>query len=184
MSRTRKQNEQKTDKQETVVLLVPSLSSEKKRALELKLDKARWYILRCSSFYGMLLMSLRDVFSYAIPTACADAKVIAWNPIFLDRLEDEFVRFILIHEVCHCAYGHLWRFPPLIDKQGHKNRDEKGNIACDHAINLNLIDALSVNGEKLDIKMPEGGLADVKYKGLAEEEIYALLPDMPQQNGG
>lgn len=143
------------------------------RELELKCDRARWWVLSYSPFYGQLMMGLQDRIMYIVPTAATNGEVIIWNPDFLKKLTDQEVRFVLIHETLHCAYGHIWRFPPLIDDKGNKKMDGKGNIACDHAINLNIL-ALATD---TDVSMPKGGLADAKFKGLAEEEIYKLLPD-------
>jgi predicted metal-dependent peptidase len=47
----------------------------------------------------------------------------------------------------------------------------KWNQACDHYINLMLIDR--------GFKMPANGPADPKYKDLSSDEIYPLLPDPP-----
>jgi len=156
----------------------PELSQEKLESLELKLDRSRWFCLSKSPFYGQLMMGLQDKIRYVVPTAATNGEIIIWNPDFLEKLTDQEVRFILIHETLHCAYGHIWRFPPLIDNKGNKKKDEKGNIACDHAINLSILES------KLDVKMPEGGLADKKFMGLAEEEIYKLLPDSKNDGYG
>lgn len=172
-SKTKNAASSKTVSQEAMVILTspPPLSQERLKSLQLKCDSGRWFCLSRSPFYGQLMMSLQDRMSYAIPTAATNGETIIWNPYFLEKLTDQEVRFVLIHETLHCAYGHIWRFPPLIDDKGNKKKDEKGNIACDHAINL------SISASGIDVKMPEGGLADIKYKGLAEEEIYRLLPD-------
>lgn len=162
-----------------VVLIHKEIPQERRDKLELIVDKSRWSLLRISPFYGCLLMGLKDTFSYYIPTAATNGRNIIWNPDFLESLTDQEVRFVLIHEVKHVALGHLWRFPKLPNGKF----DKKANIACDHAINLTLLDAIDVDGSKLDISMPKGGLADPKFKGLAEEEIYRRLPDDPDNNG-
>lgn len=167
----------KAAKRQITVVIMPPISEEKKRGLELKLDKARYYIMRKSCFYGMLLMNLTDSISSCVPTVETNGRKIFWNPYFLDKMSDKEVRYILLHETNHCAYGHLWRFPPLIDKDGNKRRNRKGNIACDHVINLNLNVVVDSDNNKLDIEMPERGLADKKFSGLAEEEVHRLLPD-------
>lgn len=171
----KKTETQSPKKQEVMVVQIslPPISPQRLNDLELRIDRARWFCLSNSPFYGQLMMGLRDKFNYMVLTACTNGEYIIWNPDFVDKQSDEELRYILIHETAHCAYGHLWRFPPLIDDKGNKRKDEKGNIACDHVINLNL------NDSKLNIKMPAGGLANIKFKGLAEEEVYKLLPDSP-----
>ena len=144
-----------------------------KNELTLKLDRARWHVMQHSPFYGQLLMSLPDVIGNPHgKTACTDGKVIKWDTDFLAKLTDEETRFVMLHEVMHCAHCHLWRFP--VGKTDHAIV----NQACDHAINLFL------NFAKLQIKMPAGGLADKQFSGLAEEEIYATLASQPKQSGG
>ena len=152
----------------------PKITEERRQALELKIDKARWKAIRTTAtlFYGQLMMNLSDKLSYAIPTACTNGKTITWNPDFLEKMSDENVFYVLLHETDHCALGHLWRFD-FTDKKVAC----KANQACDHVINLRLN---SMTG--IDIKMPDGGLADPKYTGLCEEEVYRLIPD-PKNDG-
>ncbi len=180
ISKSSQKPSNKQQKQEVIIisLPLPKLPQERIENLELKLDKARWSCLSKSPFYGQLMMGLQDKIRYVVPTAATNGEIIIWNPDFLEKLTDQEVRFVLIHETLHCAYGHIWKFPPLGDNKRNKKKDEKGNIACDHAINLSILES------KLDVKMPEGGLADKKFMGLAEEEIYKLLPDSKNDGYG
>ena len=144
-----------------------------KNELTLKLDRARWHVMQNSPFYGQLMMSLQDVIGNPHgTTACTDGKRIMWSEDFLAGMSDEETRYVLLHETMHCAHAHLWRFP--VGKVDHSI----ANQACDHAINLVL------NSADLKIKMPEGGLADSRFTGLAEEEIYAALASQPKQKKG
>lgn len=130
------------------------------RELSLKLDRARWWLLREQPFYGQLAMGLGD--GIGCPsgnTACTDGKRIYWHPDFLGKLTEEETRFVLMHETLHCAHGHLWRLPPA---------EAEAQEAADHAINLTLS---NIAGGK----MPAGGLCDRKWEGKAEEEIFAAL---------
>ena len=148
-----------------------------KAELSLKLDKARWFILSNSPFYGQLVMSLQDVLGNPHgKTACTDGKRIFWDCEFLAGMTDEEVRFVLLHETKHCADGHLWRFP--VGTVDHKT----ANQACDYAINLTLSESEIARSGK--IVMPKGGLLDASYKGQAEEEIYRALSQKPKQDKG
>jgi predicted metal-dependent peptidase len=145
------------------------------KQLQLKLDKARWFMLRGGdgqpevAFYGHLAMGLKDVFDASIPTACTDGKVIRWNPDFLEKLTDEEVRGVLLHETCHPAHKHLWRLPA----------DLNGNLAGDAVINSDIIP--NIRG----CKLPKGAfLRAPEWKGLAEEEIYKRLPPPKPGKGG
>lgn len=123
-----------------------------------RLDRARWWAITEQPFYGSLAMNLADVLDASTPTAETNGKVIKWNPDYVESLSDEEIRFLLLHETLHCAHQHLWRLPT----------DAKGNQAGDYEINLTLTD---VDG----VSMPEGGLLDEQYRGLACEEILARL---------
>jgi len=136
---------------------------------KIKIERARWWALSnpAAVFYGSLAAHLVDVLDESVPTAATDGKRILWNPVFLESLTDEEVRFVLLHEALHCVYGHFWRLPLTDD----------GNRAGDYAINriLSRIPGIS---------MPKGGLLDPKFDGLAEEEILAILGRTPQAQPG
>lgn len=135
-------------------------------SIETRIDRARWWALTHQPFYGSLAMHLPDKLDPSIETAHTTGREIAWNPSYVETLTDEELRFILLHETLHCAHQHMWRLPA----------DERGNMAADHEINLTL--------EGIpDIKMPEGGLADPQYRGMACEDILSLLPE-PEPSGG
>ena len=127
---------------------------------QLKIDRARYWALShpTAVFYGSLAQNLADVIDAKTPTASTNGKVIRWNPAKVEAWTDEEVRFVLLHETLHCAHGHFWRLPVNAD----------GNRAGDYAINAVLS---TIPG----IKMPEGGLLDEQFDGLAEEEILARL---------
>lgn len=135
----------------------------------LRIDRARWWALTNQPFYGALAMRLPDKMDPSTQTAHTDGREIAWNPSYVESLTDEELRFVLLHETLHCAHQHMWRLPA----------DERGNVAGDHEINLTL---QGIAG----IKMPEGGLADPQYRGLACEDILGRLPEPEpeQQQGG
>lgn len=116
-------------------------------------------------FFSSLAFSLKHRFDESVPTAGTDGEYIYYNPNFFMKLSEDERVFLLVHETMHCAYMHMFRAKQL-------NMDQrKANIAADHVINLQLIER--------GFKMPQDGLADIKYKGMSMEEIYKLLPDNP-----
>lgn len=130
-----------------------------------RVERARWWLIQQQPFYGALAMRLRDVEAPPhVPTAATDGVRILWRPEFVDRLSDAEIRFCVMHETMHCAHQHFWRLP----------MNAKANIAEDHVINLILLELADGNPA---IALPKGVLVDPKYKGLSEEEVYALLPD-------
>jgi predicted metal-dependent peptidase len=136
--------------------------------VQTRIDRARWWALRNEPFYGSLAMRLPDVIDPSTETAHTNGREIAWNPAFVEKLTDEELRFVLLHETLHCAHQHMWRLPA----------DERGNVAGDHEINLTL---QAIQG----VSMPEGGLADPQYRDMACEEILGSLPEPePGDSGG
>ena len=129
------------------------------------IDRARYWALTTptAAFYGSLAGNLTDVIDESIPTAATDGTRILWNPTWVATLTEQEVRFVLLHETLHCAHNHFDRLP----------HTEEGNVAGDYAINATL--------EKIaGITMPKGGLRDVKYDDMAEEEILTAIRNQPK----
>lgn len=117
-----------------------------------------------SVFFTTLCFSLKTAFKEDIKTAATNGKSIYFNPqFFMDLTPDERV-FLLLHETLHVAYLHMLR-------KGNFDH-QKWNIACDHVINLQLIER--------GFSMPKQGLADPIYTGMNAEQVYALLPENPE----
>ena len=126
--------------------------------------KMRFVLNRGMLFYTTIMYSLDIKLSEDIPTAATNGLYIKFNPSFLASLNPKEQEFLLAHEIMHVCYEHALR----ADNRNH----EKWNIANDHVINLELVE--------LGMKMPAGGYADRKYKGMSSEEIYLLLPEPPK----
>ena len=118
-----------------------------------------------SVFFTTLCFSLKHRFDTETPTAHTNGKEIVFNPAFFMGLDAEEKVFLLLHETMHCAYLHMARLGDF----DHR----KWNIACDHVINLQLIER--------GYKMPSMGFADSKYAGKSAEEVYKLLPNNPKE---
>lgn len=116
-----------------------------------------------TAFFTTIVFSLRLIWDWNLSTAATDGSSIRVSPAFFISLSPEERIFLLVHEAMHVALLHMTR---LADR-----KHRKWNIACDHYINLLLIER--------GFKMPKNGLADPQYKGLSSDEIYARLPDPP-----
>jgi predicted metal-dependent peptidase len=117
------------------------------------------------AFFSSLCLSLRHTFTWDFPTAATNGRWVKYNPDFFMGLAPEERIFLVIHEVMHCVLEHV-----LLGKE-YGLEPSRANVAADHCINLMLI--------ARGFKMPQGGLADPKYKGLSTLEIYDLLPVDP-----
>ncbi len=136
-----------------------------------KLSKAKARLLMDHPFFATLLLRTEIVLTDTIPTAATDGERMYFNETFLNELSIEEVMFVQCHEVGHDSLLHSLRM-------GLRNH-ETWNHACDHAINLMLIN----QGMKMPAKVP--GLADPKYKGMSADRIYDdLRRNPPPPSGG
>jgi predicted metal-dependent peptidase len=115
-----------------------------------------------SAFFTTLCFSLKHKFNPDIPTAQSNDLTIEYNPDFWMKQDDEEKLFLMLHETMHPAYLH----GPRLQKGMNFKR---ANIAMDHVINLQLIDR--------GFKMPKGGHADPRFRGMHWEAVYKLLPE-------
>ena len=128
-----------------------------------KLSAARTRLILERPFLGALVMHLplQAVDAKVCDSVATDARALYYNPAYVERLSLAQTQFVLAHEALHCALGHFAR-------RAHRVM-QRWNIACDHAVNLLLLDE--------GLRPPPGILADAGYKGLSAEEIYPLIPE-------
>lgn len=109
-------------------------------------------------FVAAIAMSMR-VKIEKCGTACTNGTYIKFDPDFCAAQSDHELLYLYAHETWHKALMHVWR---------RGTRDPvRWNWACDHVINLALTDMRNPM-----LRMPKGGLADPRYRGMSEEEVY------------
>lgn len=115
-------------------------------------------------FYGSFLINT-DIYEVnQIPTAATNGINIYYNKYFFDKLSNEEIAGVLLHEVLHIIYSHC-------DPKRKGSRTKcLWNQAQDYVINLE-IDAMSGSV----IKLPAKCLLDKKYDGMYPEQVYDLL---------
>jgi predicted metal-dependent peptidase len=130
-----------------------------------KLGAARTRLILERPFIGALVMHLPLVPAAAArcETVATDARALYYNPAYIAALTLAETQFVLAHEAMHCALGHFAR-------RSHRVR-RRWDIACDHAVNLLLVEE--------GLRPPEGVLANPDFRGLSAEEIYPLIPADP-----
>ncbi len=127
-----------------------------------KLAAARTRLILDKPFLGALVLRLplKPVHASWCPTTATDARVIYYNPDFIEPLNVSQVQFVLAHDALHCGLSHFAR---------REHRDpHRWNIACDHAVNALL--------KEDQLQAPEGALFNDKFTGLTAEEIFPLIP--------
>lgn len=125
----------------------------------LERDRARWMLDQ--PFLGSLAMRLElvPVVDSRLPTAATDGERIFFSVHFAESLDASTRRFVLAHEVWHCAALH---FP----RRG--NREPRlWNLAIDHETNSVL--------RQQGFDLPEDAVHFPRFVGKNAETVYAAL---------
>jgi len=138
-----------------------------KHQIQRQCEADRAVLIAAQPFTARLLMQLSvvAVVDDRLPTAGTDGDTIFVNAEFMTRRSDADRRFILAHEVWHCALGHHAR------QFGRHPHD--WNRACDYEVNGILRDELQ--------HCPDDALYHRRYLGLSAELIYADLRQYPHR---
>lgn len=123
-----------------------------------------------TALYSGVIMAGESHVSDEFFTAYTDGLNKKYSARFIEKLSDEELRALILHENLHVALMHIPRHKDLMDE----NR-LLANVAMDIVVN-NIINRL--NDKKL-CKLPEGGIFDPKYDGWSVREIYN---DLKKQN--
>ena len=135
-----------------------------------QLEDERLLLLTVQPFTAKLLMhlNLQPVVDERLPTAGTDGETLFFNAQFMAGRSAEDQRFILAHEVWHCALGHFRR---------QLGRDhDRWNRATDYEINQLLKEMLR--------HCPGDALYARKFEGESAETIYQKLESDRSHNQG
>lgn len=147
------------------------LSNEKLKEYTKRLLLSRMRILCNNGFYGLLLMHMGFGIDANCETAYTDSYKIAFNPNFLEGLNDNELDFVMMHEILHVVLQHCFR--------GADYDQERFNIACDIVVNSNIL--LSNDMDKSSITLRKYGesmhLAPDGKEGhnYTAEQVYQML---------
>lgn len=134
----------------------------------LKISKARLGLIKRQPFFGVLALRLKPVMVPDLnpPTMATDGHNLFFHPKFVEEKDQEYIEFVVAHEVGHCALNHITR-------RGARS-PKRWNYAIDFAVNEMCKDC--------GLTVPADALYSPAFAGMAAEEIYALLP--PDDEGG
>ena len=130
--------------------------------MDLSVLKTKMLIKPELAFYTSVMLQLDVYLSDEVQTAATNGKYIKFNETFMDKKTEPEQLFVMVHEILHVCYLHMFR-GELLDKR-------KYNVAADYHINYFIVNTLGLT-------MPKDGLYDEQYAGMSTEEIYHLLPD-------
>ena len=112
-----------------------NISIETRKTVLRKMIRCRSRILGEYPFYGYLVMHLQLGVTDC-GTACTDMKHLMFDPDFAERLSDDEMIFVMLHEVLHCSLLHCTR--------GRNYQSELFNIAADIVVNSNILYSLGI----------------------------------------
>ena len=139
-----------------------------------RMVKARAVLVRDYPFFGYLSLGLRLVCA-PCGTACTDGERLIFDPAFAGKLTTEKeLRFVILHEVLHCALEHCTR--------GKSLNAMVYNIACDIVVNSMIfgmwgLDTFQVAGEEPMHLAPDGR----EGREYNAEEVYRMLLSSPDR---
>lgn len=136
---------------------------------EEKIIKSRIAMLRSYPFFGILALRLNIEEAESVDTIGVDGKKLYYNSEFVLSLDERELNWAMVHEIMHCALGHIWRRGdriPLV-----------WNYATDYAIHNFMVEYVNEENNHNFLKMPEYGLYDEKYKDMSADKIYSILID-------
>lgn len=112
-----------------------------------------------------------------IKTAATNGVWCKYGEAFVDSLTDAELRFLVLHETYHCMYNHLTTWGWM-----YKEGGALANKACDHVINLQILEIEQYDRElKGFLVMPKGGCADRKFLGMDSPTVYKKLKEQQEQ---
>jgi len=145
--------------------------------IEQRLSRARTRMLLDYPWFGNLSMRIRVeskpkewFLAQGAPCAtfCVDGTSMFYNPEFAATLTDDELVGVFAHEVCHCAFLHMFR-------RGARD-PEDFNIAADYVVNAELIRA--------GFTLPKDVYYDKNYLGMGVETVYAQIHDPNKKKKG
>jgi predicted metal-dependent peptidase len=155
---------------------------------ERKVQKAKITLMRDPRFalWSGILMVGRTSVVDNIPTACTNGRDEKYGRKFVAMLKEPELNFVVLHENLHKAFRHLTTWKKL-----HDENHQLANRACDYVINLKLKD---LDPSEKVIAMPRWadgelkgkpmGWVDEKYRGLNAKQVFDLLKEEQENNGG
>ena len=145
---------------------------QKTLAIIKRLQNARLSLMAKQPFYALLLMNMKFALDLSCETAYTDGDRVAFNPDFMNEIDDNELEFVLMHEVLHAALAHPFRHQSDYEQQ-------EFDYACDIIVNSNILYSFGMDKSKITLKkygesmhlMPNGE-EGYEYSG---EEAYKML---------
>ncbi len=153
---------------------------QKTLAIIKRLQNARLSLMAKQPFYALLLMNMKFALDLSCETAYTDGDRVAFNPDFMNEIDDNELEFVLMHEVLHAALAHPFRHQSDYEQQ-------EFDYACDIIVNSNILYSFGMDKSKITLKkygesmhlLPNG---EEGYKYSVEEAYKMLLAASAKTN--
>ena len=126
--------------------------------------------------YSGIFMMGKTAIEDSCPTAYTDGFNTKYGRSFVDKLKDEELRGLILHENLHKAFRHMTVWEDLWKKDANK-----ANMACDYVINLMIYDS---DPDGKFVRLPEGGCLDEQYRGVDAGTVFRLLKEQSKKGRG
>lgn len=140
-----------------------------------RITEERALLIKNNPFFGHLSMGLQLACA-PCKTACTDGSRLIFDPAFAEKLSDQELQFVILHEVLHCVFRHCIR--------GKGLHSVLYNIACDIVVNSTILamwgqESMMIAREKAMHLAPDGK----EGREYNAEEIYQMLIHQNHTNG-
>lgn len=138
---------------------------------ETRLKKAHVALMRhpeTALYSGIMMMGDSTVVDDC-PTAYTDGVNKKYGRAFIEKLEDDELRALVVHENLHIALKHIQRF-----KKEWEDNPMLLNASADYVVN----DIICNLEDQSFLRLPQGGLYDEKYHNWSVREV---MNDLKQQ---
>ena len=127
-------------------------------------------------YAGVLMVGKYEVRD-DVPTAKTNGIDCMYGTKFMGKLEDADLRGLILHENLHKTFQHMFLWKHL-----YEDNPKLANMACDYVINLIIKDLEHDSGGF--VRLPEGGLLDERFRGMSSQDVYDILKEEQDEDGG
>lgn len=151
---------------------------------ERKLKKVKIGLMREPRFAlwsGIMMVGKTSVVE-DIPTACTNGRDEMYGLDLVTKLDEKQLAFVVLHENLHKAFRHL-----TIWRKLYEEHPMLANIACDHVINLMIVESDKGETHVAFPRNPDGsrmGVYDERFKNMNAKQVFDILKQEQQGDGG
>ena len=143
-----------------------------KLSAEQRVQRAHVQLMKNPKYclYSGIFMVGKTSIEDDLPTACTNGRDTMYGREFIEKLPENHVRGVNLHENLHTAFRHTTTWKHLYEEHA-----QLANMACDYVINQMIIDS---DPSAHEVGLPSFALLDPKYRGMDAGSVYR---DLKQQ---